>query len=99
PKMFVGRSANKLSVNAHLVASLLHTAFEDVCHRKLTRNFRKVARPHTILLRRSARDDLECGDLRESSHDFVLNGRGEVGVFLVAAQVFKWQNRDGFFIW
>ena len=96
--MFVGRSANELSVNAHLVTSLLHTAFEDVCHPKLTRNLRQVARPRTIMLRRSARDDLERGDLRESSQDLVLNAHGEVGVFLVAAQVFKWQNRDGFFI-
>ena len=45
PQMFAGRGANELRVNVHLVASLLHTAFEDVCHRKLTRNFRQAGRP------------------------------------------------------
>ena len=38
PKMFVGRGANELRVDVHLVASLLDAAFQNIRDTKLTRD-------------------------------------------------------------
>ena len=66
PEMLIGRRANELHIDVHLIGGLLHAALDNVCNPKLTSDIRQIARPGCVLLRRSARDDFERTDFRES---------------------------------
>src|ERR1700682_849454 len=41
-----------------------------------------------------ARNDFERADFRQSRQDLILDALGQERVFLVAAKIFKWQDRD-----
>ena len=94
PKMRVAVGINQLNVYSHLITRFLNSAFQDIGDAELFRDLRKVVRGTFEALRRSARDDLKVANPRESGQDFLLNAVSEIGVRLVIAEIFKWQNRN-----
>ena len=97
PQMLVACRVDQLHVDAHRVAGFLHAAFENVRHAELLPISRQIFRAGSCMRGRSARDDFQRADLGQPSQDFVLDAFGEIGVVLVAAQVFERQHRDRFF--
>ena len=96
PEMVVARCINQLHVNADAVTRFLHTAFENVGDAELAPDLGQILRPASVALGRGARDHLQIADLGQPGQDFVLDAVGEKGVVLLGAEVFKWQDGDGF---
>ena len=66
-------------------------------HSERLRDLPQITGGAAILHDRGAADDLQIGDLGQARQHVVLNAIGEKGVFLLHAQIFKWQHRDAFF--
>ena len=49
------------------------------------------------MLRRSARNHFQIGDLGQARQNFLLDAVGKVGVRFIIAQVFERKHRDAFF--
>src|SRR5207302_9921455 len=85
---------DQLYVHTHSVAAHLHTSFQDVSNAKLLADLGQVFRRTFVMLRGSARDYLQIGDLGQARQNLILDTLGEVGIRFVFAPVFKRQNRD-----
>ena len=92
--MLICRRADELHIDVHGVARSLHRALENLGDAELLCDFPQVLRLGPIAGRRRARDDLERADLGELRQNFVLNTFGKKRVVLIAAQIFKWKDRN-----
>ena len=97
PKMLGRCSANQLDVHVHSVSDFLHTAFEKIRHAQLLADLTQVLGRALVFLSRSARDDLERGNLREPGQDFVLDTVGKVSIRSIVAEILERQDGDAFF--
>jgi hypothetical protein len=64
PKMQIVDCVDQLHVHPHRVGVLLHASFQDVGHAQLLGDLRRDLRRAFVMLRGSARDYLQIGDLR-----------------------------------
>src|SRR4030095_14996232 len=96
PQMRIAGCLDEVHADADCVASFLNATLKNVCHTKLLRDLGEVARFALLLLRRSARNDFQVRDLRESREDFLLNTIRKISVGFVLAKVCKGQHRDRF---
>src|SRR5881398_2457623 len=87
--MGISGCLDQLHVHAHGVTALLHAAFQNVGNAKLLGDLPQILRRALIVLGRSARDDLQIGDLGQSGQNLVLDPIGEVGVRSIVTEVFK----------
>ena len=71
--------------------------FQDVGHAKLLGDLGKVFRRTFVMLRGSARDHLQVGNLGQARQNLVLDALGKVGVGFIIAPVFERKHRDAFF--
>jgi hypothetical protein len=94
PEMGISGCFDQLHVHAHGVTALLHAAFQNVGNAKLLGDLPQILRRALIVLGRSARDDLQIGDLGESGQNLVLDPIGEVGVRSIVTEVFKRKDGD-----
>src|SRR5437016_12071291 len=67
-QMGISGCFDQLHVHAHGVTALLHAAFQNVGNAKLLGDLPQILRRALIVLGRSARDDLQIGDLRSEEH-------------------------------
>ena len=94
--MGISDRIDQLHIDPHLVVRLLHTAFENVHHPKLLRDFAQIRRHSFEPLGRRPRDHLQVGDLRESGEYFILHTFREKRISFFFAQIIEWQYRDRF---
>ena len=83
--MRVGQSVNQLYVDAHLIVSFLHTAFQDVHYAELLRDLGKIIRRAFEMLCRRAGDDFERLNLGKAGENFILHAFSKVSVLLLIA--------------
>src|SRR5262249_40542118 len=88
---------DQLNVDAHLVAGLLQTSFENMCHPECSPDFLEIEIPALELERRSARRHFQARNLCERVEYFLRNSIAEVSGALIVAEVFERQDRDAFF--
>ena len=94
PQVAVVVRVDQLQVDVHLLAGLLHAAFEHGRDTELLGDDLQVRRMARVLRGRRARDHLEVADAGKPSQDLVLHAGREVGVVLVLAEVFERQHGD-----
>jgi hypothetical protein len=87
-----------LYIYTHLIVCFLHAAFQEIGDTELFRDFRRLLMRFLVTLCGGARDHFEIRNLREPGQDLILDPVGKVRVGFIFAQVFKWQDGDGFFI-
>ena len=63
PKMGIISCFDQLHVHPHRITALLHAAFQNVGDAKLPGDLRQIFRRAFIMLRGSARDNFQIGDL------------------------------------
>src|ERR1051326_8645283 len=97
PKMSISCRSYELDIDANLLAGLLDASFQYIRDAKLLGDLRKIRGPALKLLRGCARNYFEIGELRQARQNFILDAFSKVGVRLVVAKIFKWQNCNAFF--
>src|SRR6266481_5024363 len=94
--MRVGLCLNKLNVDVHAVACLLHAAFKNIRNTQVSRDLGQIFWRALVLRSRSAGDDPKSADLGKGGDNFVLNPLRKKCVLLVRAQIVERQDRDAF---
>jgi hypothetical protein len=88
---------DQLHVDAHLIAGLLQTPFENMCYSECLPDFLQIEIAALELESRSARRHFQAWDLCERIEYLFCNAIAEVSGALIIAQVFERQHRDAFF--
>src|SRR5215472_8418664 len=88
---------DQLHVDAHLIAGLLQTPFENMCHSECLPNFLQIEIAALELESRSPCRHFQTRNLRESVKYFLRNSITKVSRALIVAQVFERQYRNAFF--
>src|SRR5215475_3815291 len=97
PQMRIAGCLDEVHADADCVASFLNATLKNVCHTKLLRDLREIARFALIPLRRSARNYFQVRDLCQAREDFLLNTIRKIGVIWVAAEVLERKHGNAFF--
>ena len=92
--MRVSQSVDQLHIHPHLIAGLLHAAFQDVCHSELLCDLGKILGRTLKMLSRGARDYFQVRHLRQPGQNFILNSFREISISFVLAQIGEGQDRD-----
>src|SRR5689334_8096190 len=89
PRLQPVLDVDQLHVDAHLIANLLQTAFQNMCYAEYLADFTQIEIISLELESRSARGHFQTGNLSERVEYFLRNAITEVGGFLVIAQIFE----------
>ena len=94
PQVLVIRGIDQLHVHAHTIANTANAAFQNGSDAERFSYFTNVGRFSPIRHDGGARDNFQVANLRQIREHVVLNPVGEVGVFFLGAEIFKWQHRN-----
>ena len=99
PEVAVVACVDQLDVDEHAVALAPHAPFQDILHSQFPGDVAQVTNGAraAVLRDRSAANDLQIADLRQTGQNIVLDSIGEKSVLLVRAQVLQGKNSDRFF--
>src|SRR6516225_3439262 len=88
---------DQLHVDAHLIAGLLQTSFENMCHSECSPDFLQIEIATLELESRPARRHFQARNLCERVEYFLRNAITEVSGALIVAKVFEREDRNAFF--